>query len=124
MMRVNKSLKKSSLKDISEDDVSMDKKLEEMKLDTSIAKEKTPILKILQKNQGFKGYFKAKKFQKSSKTKDYEESKSNIEDEGEEKGRLKTWLILTFKYREYRIWRTDRRKSYSKVFARSSRCNS
>ena len=88
MKRANKSLKKSSLKDIPDDESSIDKKLEEMKLDTSIAKEKSPILKESQKNQGFKGYFNAKKSQKSTKAKDYEESKSNIEDEGEGKGKV------------------------------------
>jgi hypothetical protein len=39
------------------------------------------VLKEIQKNQGFKGFFKYKKAQKSTKNKDYEESKDEIVDD-------------------------------------------
>ena len=76
-----KSTKKSSKKKYPDEESSIDKKTEEFKLDTSIAKEKSPILKESQRNQGFKGYFNYKKAQKSTKTKEYEETKENIEDD-------------------------------------------
>lgn len=48
-------------------------------LDTSIAKEKSPVLKESQRNQGFKSYFKSKNAQKSAKgVKEYEETKEEI----------------------------------------------
>jgi len=79
----NKSTKKSSKCGKYTDS---DRKSEEFKLDTSIAKEKSPVLKESQKNQGFRGYFNYKKSQKSAKGKDYEETKDKLDDE--QKGRF------------------------------------
>ena len=59
----------------------IEKKTEEFKLDTSIAKEKSPVLKESQKNPSFKNYFDYKKAQKSAKTNQYEESKDKFSED-------------------------------------------
>ena len=95
---------KSSKKHLEDEETKSDK----YKLDTSIAKEKSPILKESQKNQGHKGYFNYKKAQRA-KQKEWEETKekyelSKYQEEG--KGKLIFTLILRCRWR-HMFWRGD-----------------
>lgn len=116
-----KSSKKLSQKGYPDDDTSMDKKLEEFKLDTSIAKEKSPVLKESQKNQRFKVYFNAKKSQIKTKTKDNEESKSNEDDDS----KLGTKIVcLKFEFVDLKLIFLQTMTMGLKSLLRSERCRS